>query len=209
MGKVLRNRTLNKYLTLFNKERVVLLYTFANVIKMKCIILILNGYRYYGVILVFITIWYSYYFISLLRKRYWDIKAISMRIKKMLTSSVYCESGIETWLPREQSYSLLLTSSVYCESGIETVKTTSLSATDLLHQSTAKAVLRHDILSYNLEQRFYFISLLRKRYWDEASLRHFEAVLTTSSIYCESGNMKIPSSLCSAWCMTFLNGRSV
>ena len=140
MGKVLRNRTLNKYLTLFNKERVILLYTFANIIKMKCIILILNGYRYYDVILVFITIWYSYYFISLLRKRYWDTAPTAIT-KPNATSSVYCESGIET-NRLQRLHFLLQTSSVYCESGIETFKIIKHNSYLQLHQSTAKAVLR-------------------------------------------------------------------
>ena len=116
MGKILRNRTLNKYLTLFNEERIILLYTFAKVIKMKCIILILNGYRYYGVILVFITIWYSYYFISLLRKRYWDVRARIPADHLLLH-----QSTAKAVLRRGLTYSA--------------------SINQRLHQSTAKAVI--------------------------------------------------------------------
>ena len=152
MGKILRNRTLNKYLTLFNEERIILLYTFAKVIKMKCIILILNGYRYYGVILVFITIWYSYNFISLLRKRYWDI--LHFLNSNNLTSSVYCESGIETIFLH--NYKILNTSSVYCESGIETT-------------------FQH---CQNVDR--YFISLLRKRLYENSKFSMFSVVYDVS-----------------------------
>ena len=143
MGKVLRNRTLNKYLTLFNKERVILLYTFANVMKMKCIILILNGYRYYGVILVFITIWYSYYFISLLRKRYWDtanpVKAtpaldfISLLRKRYWDKFFF----ITVWflVLHQSTAKAVLRHVEYCYGQ---------SKHQGLHQSTAKAVLRHN-----------------------------------------------------------------
>ena len=113
----MKNRTLNKKLTHFNKERIILLCTFAIVIKMKCIFLILNGCRYYGVILVF-----SNYLILILLHQS-TAKAV---LRQVLTVA--------------SEYST--TSSVYCESGIETTAATVNAAKIvLLHQSTAKTVI--------------------------------------------------------------------